>query len=53
MMPEALDMCDNFTALKELQLFSPLEDTPVEDLKVGGCLGSHVAMFSILACCEC
>jgi hypothetical protein len=35
LMPEALDMCDNFTALRELQLFSPLEDTPLEDLQVG------------------
>jgi hypothetical protein len=34
-MPEALDMCDNFTALRELQLFSPLEDTPLENLQVG------------------
>jgi hypothetical protein len=34
-MPEALSMCDSFTALKELQLFSPLEDTPLEDLQVG------------------
>lgn len=34
LMPEALTMCDNFTALKELQLFSPLEDTPLEDLQV-------------------
>lgn len=34
-MPEALDMCDNFTALNELQLFSPLEDTPLDDLQVG------------------
>jgi hypothetical protein len=36
LMPEALDMCDNFTALKELQLFSPMEDSPIEDLQVGG-----------------
>lgn len=33
-MPEALDMCDNFTALRELQLFSPLEDVPLEEVQV-------------------
>lgn len=33
LMPEALDMLDNFLALKELQLFSPLEDSPLEDLQ--------------------
>jgi len=45
LMPEALDMCDNFTALKELQLFSPLEDSPLEDLQVGT-PARH-------ACCSC
>lgn len=47
LMPEALDMCDNFTALKELQLFSPLEDTPVEDLQVCcRCLGSPLLQWA-------
>lgn len=27
-------MLDNFLALKELQLFSPLEDSPLEDVQV-------------------
>lgn len=29
LMPEALDMCDNFKSLRELVLMSPLEDSPV------------------------
>lgn len=51
-MPEALDMCDNFKALKELQLFSPLEDTPLlEDMQVWLAHGSPLPAACLACIC--